>query len=103
MGGLQCCINCPSPCSAAAVASELHRSSSTSSTSNAGGLVPRAPTGSDWTRSNNKGDRSSVGLTEFLKDLDRQAGYVFFVVVVVACAVVMCFLLVVVSTVIGVG
>ena len=45
------------------------------SSSNAGGLIPRAPTGSDWARSG-KGDRNSVGLAEILKDLDRQAGYV---------------------------
>lgn len=41
------------------------------------GLIPRAPTGSDWGRSN-PDDSEVVGLTEMLKDLDRQAGYVCF-------------------------
>ena len=42
------------------------------------GLIPRAPTGSEWARSK-KDDRSgaktsTVGLSEILEDLDRQAG-----------------------------
>lgn len=41
------------------------------------GLIPRAPTGSEWSRSNkDKDDGTSVCLSEILKDLDRQAGYV---------------------------
>ena len=42
------------------------------------GLIPRAPTGSEWSRSkkDNKDTNSSnsVGLSEMLQDLDKEAG-----------------------------
>ena len=41
----------------------------------ASGYIPRAPTGSERSRLN-KGDNDSMGITEMLKDLDKQAGYV---------------------------
>ena len=60
----------------------VQRSASTS------GLIPRAPTGSDWARSNKEDNKSSVGLSEMLKDLDRQAGYVWAAIFLVVVAVV---------------
>ncbi len=36
------------------------------------GLIPRAATGSEWSKPGKEG----VGLSEILEDLDKQAGYV---------------------------
>lgn len=40
------------------------------------GLIPRAPTGSEWSRSKSPaiGERDVVPLQEVLKDLDQKAG-----------------------------
>ena len=43
-----------------------------------GGFIPRAPTGSEWSRSRKiKGSESElVGLSDMLKDLDQKAALV---------------------------